>query len=172
MHPRSIILTGEPQEGKSTLLAQCLERLHDLHQAGFLAKGLWQNNQRHGFDLINLATGITTPLARRNPSAAPGSIPFTFFRTGMEAGYHALDPKKCTGADLICIDEVGKLEMKNAGWAPFLSPLLTLKHPVHLWVVRKNLVEQVCHKWNLQVPVIISVNQAHPLTSLITHIRS
>ena len=111
MSTRTIILTGEPQEGKSTLLAHALEKLSDMMVAGILAKGLWRNGLRHGFDLMDLASGLTTPLARRNPRATPGRVPFTFFDQGMKAGIHALDTAQCRNADLVCVDEVGKLEI-------------------------------------------------------------
>ncbi len=172
MNPRVIILTGHPQEGKSTLLEQCLNRLNHLKQAGFLARGLWKNNRREGFDLVDLGEKTVTPLARRNPLAAPDEIPFTFFQKGMQAGAHALDPTICAPADLICVDEVGKLELRGEGWAPFLPPLLKLTTPVHLWVVRQTLLEQVCRRWNLHAPSLISINQPHPCTALCTRIRS
>ncbi|WP_462324191.1 nucleoside-triphosphatase [Desulfoplanes sp.] len=167
MSPEKIILTGAPQEGKSTLLAECLDRLSGIRTAGILAKGLWKNDLREGFDLIDLATGQSTPLARRNLLAAPGTIPFTFFKKGMEAGNRALDPARCKNADVICVDEVGRLEMTNKGWAPRLSPLLQLDHPAHLWVVRRELVGPVSLKWHLQEPTIVSVNDPTALQTLI-----
>jgi nucleoside-triphosphatase THEP1 len=172
MNTSVIILTGAPQSGKSTLLAQALDKLSHLKTAGFLARGLWKNNLREGFDLVDLATGKTTPLARRNPLAPPGTIPFTFFKKGMQAGNQALDPARCRQADLVCVDEVGKLEMQGQGWARLLAPLLQLEHPVHLWVVRKELVQAVSCTWNLQKPVIVDVHDPAPLELLVTHIRT
>lgn len=172
MNPKTIILTGEPQEGKSTLLANALEKLSDMQLAGILARGLWKNDLREGFDLIDLASGQTTPLARRNPLATPGTIPFTFFEQGMAAGNRALDPSRCRDADLVCVDEVGKLEMKDRGWAPQLAPLLEMEHAIHLWVVRRELVEPVSRKWNLWEPTIVSVNDSAALTTLVALIRN
>jgi nucleoside-triphosphatase THEP1 len=172
MNPKRIILTGEPQEGKSTLLARVLERLSDMRIAGILAKGLWRNGLRHGFDLMDLASGLTTPLARRNPRATPGRVPFTFFDQGMKAGIHALDTAQCRNADLVCVDEVGKLEIKDRGWAPLLSPLLELDRPVHLWVVRRELVTPVSLKWRFDDPTVVSVNDSTALTTLVRCIRN
>ncbi|MDD2220044.1 MAG: nucleoside-triphosphatase [Desulfoplanes sp.] len=171
MNRRIIIVTGEPQEGKSTLLARCLAEVHNLHVGGFLAKGLWKNNLRDGFDLSDLAAGTSTVLARRNPLAQPGEIPFTFFKKGMEAGMRALESERCAHADLVCVDEVGKLEMNDRGWAPQLAPLLKLNHPMHLWVVRKHFVEPVCQKWNLISPSIVSVNKSDALATLLRIVR-
>jgi nucleoside-triphosphatase THEP1 len=172
MSTRTIILTGEPQEGKSTLLAHALEKLSDIKIAGILAKGLWKNSLRDGFDVVDLASGLTTPLARRNPLATTGRVPFTFFDKGMEAGIHALNPVRCRNADLVCVDEVGKLEIKDRGWAPLLSPLLELDRPVHLWVVRRELVAPVSLKWRLDDPTVVSVNDSTALTTLVRCIRN
>ena len=171
MNRRTIILTGEPQEGKSTLLTRCLAEVQDLRVGGFLARGLWENNLRDGFDLIDLATGTFTVLARRKPHAHVGEIPFTFFQEGMNAGIRALAPVACATLDLVCVDEVGKLEMKDRGWAAQLAPLLKLDHPIHLWVVRKQLVEPVCRKWSLLSPSIVSVNQPNALETLLHLVR-
>ncbi len=165
MRTAMIILTGEPQEGKSSLLARCLDRV-SLRARGFLARGLWNNNQREGFDLIDLASGEITPLARRNHDAEPGTIPFTFFNQGMAAGIRALEPERCRDADLVCVDEVGRLELRNQGWAPCLAPLLHLHGPVHLWVVRRKLVSQVIRTWELPEPALVSASDPSALPTL------
>ena len=66
-----IIITGPLQSGKSSLIWALVEQLDDLSipVGGFVAEGLWQNNRRAGFDLINLNTRIKTPLARRDADA-------------------------------------------------------------------------------------------------------
>ena len=68
---RRIILTGAVQSGKSTLAALLVKQLKgkSIPMAGILAKGLWENDQRAGFDLIDLKTGLSTPLARRSAPA-------------------------------------------------------------------------------------------------------
>ena len=63
-----IIITGPVQSGKSSLIWALVEKLDALSipLGGFVAKGLWQNNRRAGFDLIDLNTRIKIPLARRD----------------------------------------------------------------------------------------------------------
>lgn len=67
---RRIIITGGVQSGKSTLCRKLADRLlrDGVSLAGFIALGLWRENQRWGFDLRDLSTGKITPLARRRYS--------------------------------------------------------------------------------------------------------
>lgn len=164
-----IIITGDVQSGKSTLAAGLVKFLDDrgVAMAGILATGLWKDDQRQGFDLVDLKTRETTPLARRNVNPADGSItPFQFFDTGMAAGENALDPARCRDAAVIMVDEVGKLELKGKGWASFLDPLLFIRSAVHIWIVRESLVGEVCNRWKFQTPAIVRVDDGDSLERL------
>ncbi len=164
-----IIITGDVQSGKSTLAAGLVRFLNGrgVTMAGILAAGLWKDDQRHGFDLVDLKTREKTPLARRSIDPADGSItPFQFFGTGMAAGENALDPARCRDASVIMVDEVGKLELKGKGWAPFLGPLLFIRSAVHIWIVRESLVAEVCNRWNFQTPAIVRVDDGDSLERL------
>jgi len=165
--PKMIILTGPIHCGKTTLLESLVASLRSkgLKPAGFLARGLWSEDRRSGFDLIDLGQGTITPLARRR-AQAEGPTPFQFFEPGLQAGARALAPEICAGADLVIVDEVGPLELAGQGWAPFLDPFLQLEGPVHLWVVRSGLVESVCRKWRLDQGLVIPADQPQALERL------
>jgi len=165
---KMIILTGPIQGGKTTLLESWVASLRTkgLKPAGFLARGLWSEDRRSGFDLIDLGQGTMTPLARRRPQAE-GPAPFQFLEPGLQAGARALAPETCAGADLVIVDEVGPLELSGQGWAPFLEPLLQLAGPIHLWVVRRGLVESVCRKWRLDQPLVVEADQPRALERLV-----
>ena len=156
-----IIITGEVQSGKSTLAGDLVSFLKEenISLAGILAPGLWKDNQRDGFDLVDLKTGILTPLARRRKNPDNTAItPFEFFTEGMAAGKKALDVNTCRNAHVIMVDEVGKLELEGRGWAGFLDPLLSLEAAIHIWIVREYLVEEVIKKWSLMGVEIIYAN--------------
>ncbi|MCP4119171.1 MAG: hypothetical protein GY737_27955 [Desulfobacteraceae bacterium] len=164
-----IIITGDVQSGKSTLAAGLVKFLEKrgVAMAGILAIGLWKDDQRHGFDLVDLKTCEKTPLARRRIDPADGSItPFQFFDTGMAAGEKALDAARCHNASVIMVDEVGKLELKGKGWAPFLDSLLAIEPAVHIWIVRESLVAEVCRRWQFQTPVIVRADDGDSLERL------
>ena len=157
-----IIITGGRQSGKSTLAARLVQFLNSrgVTLSGILALGLWQDDQRQGFDLVDLKTGVKCPLARRQTDSGDNTItPFQFFDKGIAAGARALNEERCRDTSVIIVDEVGKLELQGEGWARFLDPLLSIRSAVHIWIVRENLVEKVRRKWNLQQVKIIHVEE-------------
>jgi nucleoside-triphosphatase THEP1 len=164
-----IIITGDVQSGKSTLAAKLVKFLADrgVAMAGILALGLWKDDQRQGFDLVDLKTNEITPLARRRTDPDDTSItPFKFFDGGMAAGEKALEATRCRDAAVIMVDEVGKLELKGKGWAPSLDPLLSIGSAVHIWIVRESLVAEVCKRWNIQTPAIVRGDHGDSLERL------
>lgn len=160
--PRVIILTGTCRSGKSTLLFALLRSLRRelLKVAGIIADGLWENGMRSGFNLLDLKSGVFTPLCRRSADGeSRGSTPFVFFQEGMAAGEKALSIMNCSSADVVIVDEVGPLEIRGEGWAPYLPPLLALEGPAHLWVVRHTCLEKVQRKWGLEDAEIVDVKE-------------
>ena len=166
-----IIITGGVQSGKSTLAARLVYFLNSrgVSLSGILALGLWQDDQRLGFDLVDLKTGAKCPLARRCVDLGSSPImPFKFFDQGLAAGAGALDQVRCRDTSVIMVDEIGKLELGGEGWARFLEPLLSISSAVHIWVVRENLVEKVCRRWNLESVKIIHVKDDDSFAKLKT----
>jgi len=174
--PRIILVTGNTQSGKSSLIEGLIPDLkqRNLKLAGILAKGLWENNIRSGFILIDLKRNKSVPLAQRVRNHDRNTVPFEFFPSGIKAGRRALSVESCAGADIVVVDEVGRLETAGMGWAPFLMPLLQLKDAVHIWVVRTGLVNDVCEIWNLDRPPQVRANEPNAsdrLLNLILEIR-
>jgi len=169
-----IIITGEVQSGKSTLVAELIDflRSRKTSLSGILAPGLWQNNQRQGFDIVDLNNGKRYPLAHLRTDARAGAVtPFEFFPEGLTAGNRALALKNCRNSSVIIVDEIGKLELKDSGWARFLAPLLTITTAHHIWIVRKKLVAAVCETWNFRPVKIIDVNNKNSLNLLKTILK-
>lgn len=147
---KRIVITGPLQSGKSTLAAGLAAALRQQGAsiAGIIAHGLWKQGLRDGFVIEDLSSGTRTPLAKRRHTPDPFTgASFSFSARGMAAGKAALDRTLCSGAAVIFVDEIGKLEVKGRGWASCLPPLLTLHGTIHIWVVREQLVEEVCHLW-------------------------
>ena len=171
---RRIIITGDVQSGKSTLAALLVQRLKhkNIRAAGIIARGLWKDDKRDGFDIVDLNTGQTTPLARRRTTRADmrntSQTPFKFLETGVAAGRKALSLEQCTHAGLVIVDEIGKLEVRGLGWAPCLAPLLALSQTVHVWIVREHLVKEIRRIWQVAKTEVIHVNDPDALQKLIT----
>ncbi len=169
-----IIITGGVQSGKSTLAARLVRFLNSrgVSLSGILAIGLWQDDQRLGFDLVDLKTGAKCPLARRRNDLVNSAItPFKFFDQGLAAGARALDQERCCDTSVIMVDEVGKLELSGEGWARFLGPLLAIQTAVHIWIVREKLVDKVCRRWNFEPAEIIHVEDDNSFAKLKTLLK-
>jgi len=177
MDTQRIIITGPVQSGKSSLAWALVKKLRQssIPMAGFIAKGLWENKRRSGFDLFDLRTQETTPLAKRNKekisttsdtAVMSNRVPYTFFKEGIKAGQHALEPENCTQAKIIMVDEMGKMELQGKGWASCIPDLLELKQCTHIWMVRETLVDSICCLWPFKTTKIISVDDPDALTKL------
>ena len=169
-----ILVTGDLHIGKTSLISEFLETplAASYRIAGILAKGLWKDNLRDGFDLVDLSTGRTTPLARRRKHQDPiEKIMFDFFNLGMQAGAEALSPAVCKTSDLVIVDEVGKLEARGKGWGDHLDLLLDEKIRLFIWVVRRESLDQIIERFQLDAPVIVDVQQPNALQRLMMQVR-
>lgn len=164
-----IFLTGNPHSGKTGLILDLVRRVNaeGLMVAGIACPGLWQNEMRAGFELLELDTGRQSLLSRRVPGLKP--IPYMFDAQSVEKGEQALSASRCQDADLVVVDEVGKLELLGWGWARSLLQLLRLEPLTHLWVVRTSLVNPVQAHFGVQA-LIINVQDTKCLDRLFEHI--
>ena len=164
-----ILVTGGKHCGKTTLVEVFLASVagQDLRIAGILARGLWHDHLRSGFDLVNLSDGTTTPLARRRRRPDPQHrMMFDFLDTGLRAGARALDPLLCRQADMVVVDEVGRLEAGGGGWAPHIQALLTLDKPLFILIVRLDCMPRICDRFGLYDPPVIYADTPHALDQL------
>jgi nucleoside-triphosphatase THEP1 len=166
-----ILVTGGKHCGKTTLVADFVASLSGcgLRIAGILARGLWRDNLRAGFDLVNLSDGSVCPLARRRDHPDPHHhLMFDFLETGMRAGSQALDPRLCRRADMVVVDEVGKLEARGDGWAPHIKALLTIDPPLFILIVRLDCMQRIRDRFGFHDVPVIDARQPHA----IDHLRS
>lgn len=154
-----LLLVGASGEGKTSLLQKCIESQPRTSFGGIINPGTWKNNRRHSSTAHCLTTGEKTLFCKRPQDDAP----FTFYPEGMELAERALSVACNRNNECIVVDEVGPLELNGKGYAPHLPSLLSLETPKHIWAVRPSIVEQVCNKWMLVDPVIVSVTDTDAL---------
>jgi nucleoside-triphosphatase THEP1 len=157
---RVILVSGPGHSGKTTLVKNVIASLagRGLRIAGILAKGLWENGLRSGFDLVDLSNGRRTPLAPRRPHPHPEHrMMFDFFDSGFQAGAEALSFRKCRQTDIVVVDEVGRLEAGGRGWAPCLEALLTLNGPLLILVARLDCLARIRERFGLHDTPAIDV---------------
>jgi len=163
---RCVILRGATGSGKTTLAAAVVARLRErgCTVGGILAPGLLGQGHRTGFDLVNLATGESAPLARETPSIdGPHArwSRFAFFPRGLSLGERALG-LDAHGCDVIVVDEVGPFELAGGGWARVLDDLAVHHSGSLLLVVRGTVVDAVTARWGSADTIVCDVDADDP----------
>jgi nucleoside-triphosphatase THEP1 len=161
---RSVIVTGATGSGKTTLTAAVVEHLRarGVRVAGILAPGHLADGRRTGFDVVNLATGERTPLAREEERVTgphPRWSRFAFSLEGLALGRSALG-NDARGADVVVVDEVGPFELSGGGWADALDALAGAASGGMLLVVRDAVVDPVRAKWGSAESAVYDVASA------------
>jgi nucleoside-triphosphatase THEP1 len=158
--PAIVLLTGARGSGKTTLLREVAARARGAHAqvGGILQHVVWQDGERCGYDVEDLATGRTAPLCRLKSAGSPAvraweAGPFEFLPRGVALGRRAI--RRAGGADLVLIDEVGLLEAAGRGWAPLLDRLVNGRRGSMAWVVRRGLVDAVSARWCDRPPIVV-----------------
>ncbi|MFZ5940483.1 MAG: nucleoside-triphosphatase [Bacteroidota bacterium] len=161
-----IILSGGIMQGKSTFARELISliRKEGISAGGFISDGLQVGDNRTGFDLYNIESRERTLLARI-PPMPENWIRFGRFAFNPEAfdransEITAMLEKK---TELILLDEIGPLELKNEGLTPGLEALLNEGRTVGLLVVREALADKVIKKWNLRNVTMINIRETNP----------
>lgn len=168
-----MLLCGSIGEGKTRALGAMIKELRagGRRMAGILSPAVHRGVQRIGYDLVNMATGLRTPLSRvERQTGMPSVGNYTFLPAGLEAGRRALSLQVVTGADVVVVDEVGPWELCDQGWAEALYELTLCTTIPMIWVVRDDIVDQVRDHWGLQDPLIASLT-LHTGESLNSQVR-
>jgi nucleoside-triphosphatase THEP1 len=121
-----ILVTGKVNSGKTTLMKKLIEQesLQGNFPAGIIAPGVFQNGEKIGFNVTDLSTGKSKPLARvgNAESYKFSEGRFVFSKAGFDFAKKALLNFRPRG--VVFLDEVGPLELKGGGYAACLEKLL------------------------------------------------
>lgn len=123
--PALVLITSPPGRGKTTALLRLAEALR---ADGLAVGGVWQRamegaGYRAGYDLVDLATGDTLPLARRRPTADGPWGAFAFDESAWSWAAARIRTARLA-ADVMLVDEIGRLEAAGGGHLPALREVL------------------------------------------------
>jgi len=125
--PKNILLTGRPGVGKTTVIRQVIERLKGWKARGFYTQELRQGGRRTGFQVVTLE-------GQKGRMAEVGlDSPHRVGRYGVDlqdfetVALPTLEPSQ---ADLIVIDEIGKMECLSLAFQQAVMRALDAPIPV------------------------------------------
>jgi nucleoside-triphosphatase THEP1 len=164
-----ILISGERQVGKTTLLQHIRAAAVRLRLGGFLSVARFEGDEKTGIDLMDAATGEIMPLAESDwtqiDTDEHGS------KREVRTGHYRFNPAALAaglryaaagqGADLFFADELGPLELlRGEGWADVIPMIRTREFGAALVVVRPELTEVARELMRLppETPVI-TVNE-------------
>jgi len=125
---RCLLLTGSPGVGKTTVMTKVLARL-PVRAGGFYTEEVRQGGQRTGFRIVTLdgEAGILASVGSRSSRRVGryGVELEEFERVGVAAIARAL-----AQADVVIIDEIGKMEMFSAAFKDAVLAVLASAKPL------------------------------------------
>ncbi len=126
----TLLLTGPPSCGKTTIICRLVERLAGLRLTGFYTQELREHGNRVGFEAVGLSTGKRVMLA--NVSS----------RSRHRVGRYGVEPANLASlveaelrlpedsVDLYVVDEIGKMELLCPPFVQAIKRLLDGPVPV------------------------------------------
>ncbi len=157
--PSVFIITGEVHQGKTTFAGKVAGLLREkgIKTGGFLATAINENDERTGFNLVNLSNGFTIQICSINPDEnAIRHGHYYFNPEAIKKGEEILGTA-AEESDVIFIDEIGPLELNGKGWNNALEQLCRKNVSPQVWVVRKSLVRKASRRWHVGEVVIIDI---------------
>lgn len=128
----NILITGPPRSGKSTLIEKIIDELirRGFNVGGISTPEVREKGRRIGFKIIDLATGEWKWMAHVNISSrhrvSKYGVDLTAIENiGVKAILYAID-----NADLIIIDEIGKMELFSETFQEVVRKALDSNKPV------------------------------------------
>lgn len=167
------IVTGNIDSGKTTFILTLYNELK--RGSGFVSKkrfvGEGKNLDFTGYDLMNLNTGESVPLAYKAGFIPPvwdevcRRGPYSFSRKGFKFGEEIIE-RFCDEIGEGCkieiekepvfIDEIGPLELNGLGFSQALRKILRSRKTLYI-VVRSQILDDVIREFDIVSPQILVV---------------
>jgi len=154
-----IVVTGSKGVGKSSSLAETAKIIKKYNKSvgGIISPSIWENGERCGYDLINLADGSKRLLATKAENVLKDAFrygAFYFSCNAIIAGNMAILDGLCT--DVLIVDEIGNMEIAGQGWAESIPLVRERKLPLVL-SVREDVVDKLYREFGINIDKVIRV---------------
>ena len=146
------IISGSIGEGKTTQVQKIVNELQvrGIPLSGVYSPRIMELGQTTGYDVVDIESGKREPFLRLADNDNHDRIGrFSILPEGYNAGRSALKNSRNSNNRLVIIDEVGRLDLDNQGWAENISELVNGSQFL-VFAVRDIFTEQVIDKWDLK----------------------
>lgn len=157
-------ITGLPESGKTFTLLKIIEMLDDENTiiGGMITKPIFKKDKKVGFEIVNWMTKETAQLAEHDPEKATTEDGFLVDKDVLEdLGVKAID-QASNEADIIIIDEVGKLEVESEVFVAAVKNALETDKPLILTLHKKSrnpLLQDIRRRDDVRILEVTPVNR-------------
>jgi nucleoside-triphosphatase len=169
-----ILLTGLPGCGKTTVVMRTLELLGDIRVAGFYTREVRKRGNRTGFDAVGLSSGRTVRLAsvRSDSRVRVGryGVELPEFETLLA---EELSEGK-VDAELVVIDEIGKMECSSSMFVAVVRGLLDGPASLLATVAQRGtgFIREIKDRDNVEILPVTTANRDRLPGQLVDRIKS
>ena len=154
------IITGTIGEGKTTQVEKIVKELQSrgIPLSGIYSPRIMEFGQTTGYDLVDIETGGREPFLRLAKTDNYERIgKYSILPKGYNFGRAALKKSKLNNSQLVIIDEVGRLDLDNHGWAENITELVNSSQFL-IFAVRDVFADEVIEKWSLKEYSVFKVS--------------
>ncbi len=167
-----MLVTGQPGVGKTTFIINLARELKDLSMAGFYTSEIREAGVRKGFELISLA-GCKSVLSHVD------------IKSDYRVGRYSVDVKAfeefldslClaqSDADVLLIDEIGKMECHSNRFRDMITSLLDSRKPLVATISLRGegLISQVKRRPDVQILELTAANRESLVIEVVDSVRN
>jgi iron complex transport system ATP-binding protein len=154
-----IIIAGKINSGKTTACKTYIRHQRDAGKSvgGTLSVPVWRKGKKTSYYAYDISTQESILLASEapvSPSVSHGRFHFPLrgFAFAEKVLLEAAGLGNSAPKEIILIDEIGPLELKEEGFAPVLRRLLFEYSGTLLLVVRESHLSQACGHFGIECP--------------------
>jgi len=150
---RIYIVSGGVGEGKTKQTVRIVKKLKKENRAvgGIYSQRIMEGDHTTGYDVVDAASENSWPFLRLKTKTSAVTIgKFEILSRGLQNGLSAINKAIQKNAEIMIVDEVGRLEIRNRGWSVAVDKLMSDYKGVIILAVRKDFVNAVVEKWKIK----------------------
>lgn len=163
-----VIISGGVESGKTTFLRKLSEELNNSGKSvcGFISPRILDGTRTVGYSIENIASGELLPFLQETKmevNEETKSIGKYSINSETECkAKQILNDAMVEGADIIMVDEVGRLELRGGGWHKELKHLLQTNTGTLVLSVRDTFIDAVIEYFEMENVEVYQVQNSSP----------